>query len=128
MKKRLYFTLLIMPAIAFAQNDPHMMNQQQMQAMMGKMQQMQTCMARVDQAQMEEIGQRAKKVDAQIKALCAEGKRDDAQDLAVKFGEEIKDEPNMMIMRECSKGMEEMMKDMPFVMQPKDLKARHVCD
>ncbi len=126
--KKLYFALLVMPAIAFAQNDHPMMNQQQMQAMMGKMQQMQTCMARVDQAQMEEIGQRAKKVDAQIKALCAEGKRDDAQELAVKFGEEIKDEPNMKIMRECSKGMEEMMKDMPFGMQPKDLEARHVCD
>jgi hypothetical protein len=128
MKRKLYFTLLVMPAIAFAQDDPGQMNQQQMQAMMSKMQEMQTCMQQIDQAQMEAIGQRAKKVDAEIKALCAKGERDDAQDLAVEFSEEIKDEPNIKIMRECSKGMEGVMQDMPFGAQPKDLDASHVCD
>lgn len=128
MKRKLYFTLLAMPAIAFAQNNPQQMNQQQMQAMMGKMQEMQTCMQQVDRAKMEEIGQRAKKVDAEIKALCAKGERDDAQDLAIEFGEEIKDEPNIKLMRECSKGMEGMMQDIPFGAKPKDLDSSHVCD
>lgn len=127
MAKKLFFTLLLMPGVTLAQNHPQM-NQQQMQAMMGQMQEMQKCMQQVDQARMEALGQRAEQVDKEIKALCAKGERDEAQDAAMAFGQEMLNDPDMKTMRKCTEGMEGMMPNMPHTDSPEDLAERHVCD
>lgn len=119
--------VLLMPVSVLAQNYPAM-DQQQMQAMMGQMQEMQKCMQQVDQARMEELGQRADEMDAKVKALCAEGKRDEAQDVAMEFGEEMMADPDMTIMRKCSENAPAMMQGMPQVEGPEELSQRHVCD
>ena len=127
MKQVMICTLFLVPTITFAQN-PQAMDQQQMQAMMVQMEEMQKCMQQVDQARMEELGQRADEMDAKIKALCAEGKRDEAQEVAMEFGEEMMDDPDMTIMRKCAEKAPTMMQSMPQAESPEELSKRHVCD
>ncbi len=127
MKKQATTALLFMPIMAFAQNPPAM-DQQQMQAMMGRMQEMQKCMQQVDQSKMEALGEQAEQMEKEIKALCAKGERDEAQETAMAFGEKMLDDPDMKLMRKCTEGMEEMMQDMPYADSPEELAERHVCD
>ena len=127
MKKVIISILLLMPIIGFAQNPPAM-NEQQMQQMMAQMEEMQNCMQQVNQARMEELGQRADEMDAKIKALCAEGKRDEAQELGMEFGEEMMSDPDMTIMRKCTENMPSMMQGMPHTETPEELAERHICD
>jgi hypothetical protein len=127
MSRKLFFALFLMPGVALAQNHLQM-NQQQMQAMMGQMQEMQRCMQQVDQTRMEALGRRAEQVDKEIKALCAKGERDEAQDAAMAFGQEMLKDPDMKLMRKCTEGLEGMIPSMPHTDSPEDLAARHVCD
>ena len=127
MKKVIAGILFLMPTIGLTQGPPAM-NDQQMQQMMAQMEEMQKCMQQVDQARMEELGQRADEMDAKVKALCAEGKRDEAQELALQFGEEMMDDPDMTIMRKCAENAPAMIQGMPQAEDPEELSKRHVCD
>lgn len=129
MKRILTLVLFLMPAIVFAQNNQPM-NQQQMQKIMQQMQEMQKCMQQVDRTRMEKMGQRAEQVDAKIKALCAKGARDEAQEMAMAFGKEMLNDPDMKIMRKCTENVKEIMPkmEMPLADLPEDLSKRHVCD
>lgn len=127
MKRVMLSALFLIPLMALAQNGQPM-DQQQMQQMMAQMEEMQKCMQQVDQARMEELGRRADEMDAKIKALCAEGKRDEAQEVAMTFGEEMMDDPDMTIMRKCAENAPAMMQGMPQAEDPEELSKRHVCD
>jgi type II secretory pathway component PulJ len=126
MNRSLISALLLLSTSAVAQNPQ--MNQQQMQAMMGQMQEVQKCLQQVDQARMEALGERAQKMDAEIKKLCAEGKRDEAMETALTFGREMSSDPDMKLMRKCTEGMEGMMPQMPYADSPKELGGGHICD
>ncbi len=98
--------------------------------MMQQMQKMQSCMKNVDQAQMKVLEQRSQKVDTEIKALCASGKRDEAQERAISFGMEISKDPTMQVMRKCGELMKGAMPEMPFMNHgnDRDSSSHHVCD
>ncbi len=127
MKRVMLPALFLMPVMAFAQNGQPV-DQQQMQQMMAQMQEMQKCMQQVDQSRMEELGKRADEMDAKVKALCAEGKRDEAQETAMAFGEEMMSDPDMTIMRKCAENAPAMVQGMPQAEDPEELSKRHVCD
>ena len=119
--------LLLMPMVAIAQNYQGM-SEEDMQNMMQKMQKMQNCMQNVDQSKLKVFEKRSNDFEAEIKSLCASGKRDKAQKKAISFGKEISKNSTMQAMRKCSEMMKGMTTNMPFMDQDKDYSSRHVCD
>lgn len=128
MKKTIGFGLLILPLIAGAQNYGGM-DEAAMQRMMQQAQGMQTCMENIDQAEMEAFQQRAEQMDADVKALCAAGKRDAAASRAVSFGREAASSNVMQQMKKCGEGMKPMLpKTAATATEHSGASARHVCD
>jgi len=119
--------LLILPATAFAQNDQDM-GEADTQKLMQQMQEVQACMAGIDQAELQKFGERANRLDASVKALCASGKRDEARQEAVTFAREVNSNPSMRKMQACSRMMAGMpgMPAIPQVASEDD--NRHICD
>ncbi len=126
---RILATILFLsiPMVAFAQNYQGV-NEGGMQRMMQQMQNMQSCMQNVDQEQLKMLEQRAYQTEADVKSLCASGKRDKAQERAISFGKAISKDPTMQAMKKCGEGMEEMMPKLPFTHQGEDHSSQHVCD
>ncbi len=129
MKIAAIILLLLMPTVASAQNYQGM-NEGDMQ----QMQKMQSCMQEVDQAKLKVIEQRSYQLEAEVKSLCAKGKRDKAQDKAISFGMEMMNDPEMLKMRKCGEMMKGTMPTMPaiptmpYMDQEKDSSSNHVCD
>ncbi len=119
--------LLLMPMVALAQ-DYQSMSEEDVQKMMQQMQEMQSCMQNVDQAKLKVLEQRSDQVEAEVKALCASGKRDEAQKKVISFGKEMAKDPAMKAMRKCGETMKGMTPKAPFIDQDKDRSSRHVCD
>jgi hypothetical protein len=120
---------LIFPVMAIAQNYPGMSGSD-MQNMMLQMQKMQACMQSVDQSRLKVYEQQANKVEAEVKSLCASGKRDEAQQRAIAFSQEFTGDPDVRKMMECTKMMSSAMPKMPFMDQanePGD-SDKHICD
>ena len=131
MNKFLIISLFTLPISASAQNFGGMqMNEAQMQQMMQQAQQMQECMANIDQAELEAFQQKAEEMDAEVKALCAAGKRDAAMARAMAFGKESMNNKVMQDMQKCGEGMKNMMPNLPRTAQPHDdrTEPRHICD
>ena len=103
----LVFTMLL-PVITIAQGYQGM-SEADMQRMMQNMQGAAACMQGIDQARLEAFGQRAEKVESEIKALCAKGERDAAQSKGLSFAREVNTDPDMLKMRECGENMRGMM-------------------
>jgi len=125
MKSVISFFVLFLPLSAFAQ-DFQGMSEAQMQNMMQQMQGMQTCMQAIDPSEMEAFEQSAKKMQAEVDALCASGQRDAAMAAAMAFGKEVSTNKAMQEMRKCGEGMASMMPKV--VTTAEDGAKHHVCD
>lgn len=126
--------LLLLPTAALAQNNPNYQNmsEQDMQQMTQNAQKMQECMRNIDQDKLDAIDRLSEEKDDEIKALCAEGKRDEAQAKAMAFGEKMAKDPTMQEMRKCGelyKGMGPKTSLMDqYQKDEKDGSTHHVCD
>lgn len=120
---------LLLPVAAIGQSYPGM-GGGDTQNMMQQMQKMQTCMQSIDQSRMQVFEQQANKVEAEVKSLCASGKRGEAQQKAVAFGQELARDPDASKMMECTKMMSSAMPRMPFMDQAEESgnSVKHVCD
>jgi hypothetical protein len=127
MKISMIFLFLLLPLVSSAQNYQGM-NEADMQKMMQQMQKMQTCMEDVDQSKLKALEQRSRKLETEVKSLCAEGKRDKAQKKALSFGKDVVNDPTMKIMRKCGEMMKDVMPKMSFTGLDKDSADRHICD
>lgn len=131
MKTRLLCGLILLSLSGWAQsqNGPQF-NEAQMQQMMQQMQGMQNCMANIDQTEMQAFQQKAEEMDAEVKALCAAGKRDAAMAKAMAFGKETAHSNLMQQMKACGEGMQQMMPKLTKSLQPADTdnKPKHICD
>ena len=123
---------MLLPLTASAQNYPGMggMSESDMQNMMQQAGKMQACMEGIDQTRMKALEQQASMVEARVKSLCTDGKRDDAQQEAVTFAREMSSDPEIQKIMECSKMMSDMLPKIPFADQASgsDTSAGHVCD
>lgn len=99
---------VVFPVIAAAQKYPGM-NEADMQQMMQVMQEMQACMEKIDQAELEALQQRSDEFDAEIKVLCDQGKRDEAEKKAIAYGKEMMNNPVVQQMQKCGEMAEGMM-------------------
>jgi len=124
MKKMIItISFLLLPVAAVAQDIPDMGEE-----MMLRMQNMQTCMEGVDQSALQAFELRSSQMDNEVKALCASGKRDEAQQMAISFGQEVAKTPALQEIKRCGEMMEgAAMPNMPLV-KDTDYSIHHVCD
>lgn len=119
---------LLVPALAMAQQ----MNEQDMQKMMAQIQEMTACMQNIDQNEIKALEQDSKQFESEVKALCNEGKRDQAQQQAIEFSKKMMKAPALVTMQKCTEKMNASMKGMMPNMDPeeiaKDYSTGHVCD
>ena len=106
MKISIMILLLLAPIIGSAQ-DFQGMSEKDMQKMMQQMQQMESCMQQVDQKKLQALEKRAQQIEAELKSLCASGKRDAAQAKAISFEKEMENDSAMQTVKKCG----EIMKD-----------------
>jgi len=120
--------ILFLPVAALAQ-PPQNMGGVDVQKMMQQAQEMQACIEKVDQDELQKFQQRAMEVNKEIKSLCAAGKRDEAQELALRFGKEAADNTAMQEMKKCGELAKDMMPEgMPQTEGEIDYTSKHVCD
>ena len=123
MMKRLVTLLLLLlgPGLATAQRpgqvDPtELMKRLQdpaaMQRMAAQAEAAQKCMEGIDQAQLEALQKRAEAAAREIKRLCTEGKKAEALARGVSLSREMRSNAILRKMRECTRGISEMMKGM----------------
>ena len=93
-------------------NDPAVMKK--MEAMAAEAEKAQQCMEGIDQSQLEALQKRAEDASKEIEALCAAGKKDEALRKGLSLSRELNGNATVKKMRECSKGMTEAMKGMPW--------------
>jgi hypothetical protein len=104
------------------------MNEADMQKMMQQMEQMQSCMEKIDEEQLKALEKRSNRLEREVKALCDNGKRDEAQKKAIEFGKEIAKDPSMKQMRQCGEMVATMVPKMAFADENKPGDDHHVCD
>lgn len=119
---------VLFPIIAFAQST----NMQNMNAgnMGNMMQEMQKCMSKVDQEEIKKLEQETDRMEAKFRTLCEQGKKDEAQEEAIKFGKKMMNNSAMVQMKECSEIAKRFvpkgaMKDDDETFDPE---KHHVCD
>ena len=98
--------------------------------MMQQMQAAQECMQNVDQEKLAEVQKRSEQMGKELEALCAAGKRDEAQARAISFGMEFAKDPAIQAMQKCGDMMQGAMPQMPYMEEFKDEESSslHVCD
>lgn len=131
MKRLSAFVVFATLSLNAAAQNPAGMSDADMEKMMQGMQEMQSCMENIDQAAMERMGKEAEALNEEVKALCAAGKRDEAQSEAMAYGMKMAKDPNMKAMAECGKKMQgamPQMQNVPGAPTEEELKNRHVCD
>ncbi|MGD8570363.1 MAG: hypothetical protein PVJ39_19905, partial [Gammaproteobacteria bacterium] len=77
---------------------------------------------------MKQLEQRSKQFTAEIKALCAKGKRDEAQQKAIAMSKKMSNNPEIKKLTQCTKKLKEAAQKMPFTMTIEEIKDKHVCD
>ncbi len=128
--KKPMLALLFTPTLAFAQM-PQTMDQGQMQQMMLRMQEMQSCIQNIDSTQMQALEQRGRAMEAEVRQLCAQGKRSEAQTAAMAFAMESAADPTVQAMKKCGEKMADLMPNLARQQNfpaAEELKSRHVCD
>lgn len=124
--RKLLLLLALAPSLVMAQNTAEM--PQDMQKMMEQAMKAQACMQDIDTSEFDRIEQEGKAKEAEIKALCAEGKRDQAQDTALAYSRELMQRPTMQKVRECSEHLRGMLPTMPFDNFEQEFENKHICD
>jgi len=121
--KPLLFSILIISQL-FSQNISQM-DQAQMQGMMQEMQKMQVCMSKVDMHSLQNLQSEAVIMEKEIKKLCQNKQRKQAQDKAIAYAHKVMNMPAVKQIKECSKNtaMGKMMD-----ININDFKSSHVCD
>ncbi len=117
-------TALVLTASAGAQAP----SEAQMQQMMQQAQAMQDCMANVDPRAMEALQADGEKMETELRALCAAGKRDEAQRRAVELGRKMAGSPALKEMAKCGDLAKGMLPPMAARAAGEGAGAGHVCD
>lgn len=107
----------------------------QMQQFQGQAMKAQACVQNVDRAALQKLQQEGEAMQAEVKSLCANKKREQAQEKAINYSKSMAARPEIIKIRECSKMMGGMMSQMMPGMGIPSLeeiesksKTSHVCD
>lgn len=124
--------MMLLPVPSFAQPS-FGVSQEQMQQMMQQMQNMQQCMQKIDQSEMKTLEQRTRTMESEVKKLCAQGQRDEAQSVAMAFGIEAAKSPSLQQIKKCGVHMQGLLQKItqwqPDAGSPETKSAnQHICD
>lgn len=103
------------------------MTQEQIDLMMRGMAQMQNCFAQLDPAKLDALGKEAEAAEATISQLCAAGKRDEAQQAALQYGQTMLQSQEFEQLRACGEQAAMMMPGIMSWTEEGD-EDTHVCD
>ena len=93
--------LLILCAPLAWSAQPEEMNEEQMQQMMQNAKKMEECYSKIDPKAMDELAVKGNKIHHEVKVLCEEGKRDEAQKKAIAYGKETASSEAMQALQKC---------------------------
>ena len=124
--KKMMLLLSLLPMVAMAQNNSGM--PMDMQKMMEQAMKAQACMEDIDTSEFDRIEQEGRAKEAEIKALCDAGNREEAQETAIAYSRKMMQEPAMKKVRECSEHLRGMLPTMPFDNFEEEFKNKHICD
>lgn len=119
--------LVALPGLAIAQQpgqmDPaemmrHFQDPAAMQRMAQEAQAAQRCMKEIDQKKVDALQKRAEAASREIDQLCKAGKKDEAKARALALSQEFRSDATLKKLQECTKGMAEMIKGMPWAQLP----------
>lgn len=126
--------LLIVSLAALSASATAQMDQAQMEKMMQGMAQMAACFENLDQEKLNALAEEGQAVEAELKQLCADGKRAQAQTKAISFGMKFMNSEEFQQVKQCGEMAQGMMPEIPdysiYNDDPdiEDIKNRHVCD
>ncbi|MEW8393471.1 MAG: hypothetical protein AB2651_16970 [Candidatus Thiodiazotropha sp.] len=124
-----FFTLIFLAQTAHAAPG---MSEQQMQQMMLNAEKAQQCFSKFKKSDFDELEAKGKKMESEIKALCAAGKRDEAMSTAMKYSKQMYSDPKMKEIRKCGELMQGATAGMPQAYMPpteeEQDEAGHICD
>jgi len=95
---------------------------------MQKMLQVQECMAQISETDITELQKKGEQMTQDVKQLCQQNKRDQAQSKALIYAREIAKEPMLIQLRKCSEIAQGVIPAPTFELIEDELKNRHVCD
>ncbi|NOY71850.1 MAG: hypothetical protein GXP14_05650 [Gammaproteobacteria bacterium] len=127
MRKIIYLMTCLFSVAVFAEGNSGMQMDMQ-QKMMEQLKKAQNCMQNIDSSVFDKLEQEGKKMDAEVKLLCADGQRDEAQKKAMDYAKEVMNRPAIKKMKKCSEILDGMASKMPFDDIDKKFQDRHVCD
>jgi len=111
------------------------MDQAQMEKMMQGMAQMAACFENLDQDKLNALAEEGQAVEKELKQLCADGKRAQAQTKAMAFGMKFLQSEEFQQVKQCGEMAQGMMPEIPDYSvyadedsAVEDMKSRHVCD
>ena len=120
---------ILLPGLAFSQSLPGGMNFEDLQSQALKAEQ---CMASISEQDVQKVERQGKTFEAKINELCKAGSRDEATAQAMRFANELREDPTINKIRKCSEGLTGMMAQMmPKLQSPEDFErsdGRHICD
>jgi hypothetical protein len=101
-----------------------------LQRLQAQAQEMQACFAKVDQTALADLRARGESVAADINALCAANKRDEAQRAAQDYARTLADEPVTKSLAGCGEMAQQMMQTFSSLAAAADpgTTTTHVCD
>lgn len=123
-------TLTLLPALALSQPAGGM-SQEQMRMLMQGAAQIQACLANVDQSKLEEMGKKAEAVQAEVKQMCVNGERDQAQARAIAFGREFAESDDLKQLSMCGEIAKAMIPQIIAYAEANESNpegSTHVCD
>jgi hypothetical protein len=126
--KKLILALIFVLAPVFVQAQSNSGTSEDMTKMLEQAMKAQACMQDIDTSEFERLQQEGEKMEVEVKALCASGKRDQAQDQAIAYSKEMMALPAMQKMRECSELMRGLLPEMPFDNFEEEFKNKNICD
>lgn len=132
LKKIALLSVCFYVGAALAQQ-PAGMNEAQLQGMMQGMAQMAACFQNLDQDKLNALAEEGKAVEKELKQLCADGERDQAQARAMEYGLKFMDSEEFKQLKQCGDMAQQMMPQMPDYSayadpDSEENKNRHVCD
>jgi len=124
------YLLLLFFSTSLLASEAYQMDKKEMEIMMQQMQEMQDCMQKINQADITSAEQRAMKITSEAKALCAQGKRDQAQEHVIAFSKKLAETPALQELRRCSEIATGMAPMIPILDQYKvdNFANYNVCD
>ncbi|MDH5784301.1 MAG: hypothetical protein OEZ16_01675 [Chromatiales bacterium] len=130
MRPLIFVTLFLVSALSHAAA-PQGMNQADMQKMMEQMSKFQTCIEKIDKKQLKEMEREQKKFEDNARKLCTDGKRDEAEKLALSYSIEMSKKPVLEELSKCGKIVEGMAQGMPVTVATdykKEERTKHICE